>query len=792
MMKRILALALVLMLALSSAAFAWTCPSCGTENGGKFCFECGTKKPEDHICPSCGTNHGEKQYAFCTECGAKMDAAPAATPAPSAEPAKEKSSFLGMAETERGSMLLLWEGDGAAHEIRYMRRFSDDPMADLEKPLSLGYDMQSDTSGMTSLITLLPGERYWVGLFNKKGEGSYEPLDTKPAAGSFEGIEGIETEAFIMGCAKQKEKLIKKDVFTYEDLELAYVTPGMYIVLNYKSSLAETQQVLLRVAVTAPNGVTSTTHASYALLKAETENAVGWSLAELDPFFNRLTEKYGQVPVGEYRISVYIDNQILGESTFEVVEKLAPTAAPVTGEALSIRGVTPKQDGTVVLEWKGGVPPYKTSYMIKQSSEFNADDENPLLMGRWSAETDIQVTSGTFTRLAPGQDYWLIVIDAEGKGRYVPYISGETETFTDFTASLEMIPRSRVGEERTDIDFIPADLAGVKDDVEYGVYAFLRYSADKEQKHRMQAVITMPNGIKRVVYSNADTFAAGENKVLGWNFLSLESQFESMRRYWETLPQGDILLEIFLDGKLAASGTLPVRTPAPVNITGLASQGDGTYMLTWEDNGNGPYTVLYHDKWSNDRPADLQDPRTPVTWRDASDLAETSWQMNYLLPGKEYWVIVQDAQGVQGVTAMTTQRAEDAGLNAAITSYPRMEKDGEYTDLTQFSAAALTAERTEKYGLYFRADYQNIPEDCQKRAQTVITLPNGMTFAESAFLMNLFGGEYGGYTYWDFYNLEWVLERAESYTKGAMEGKYRLDLYIEGQYAAGTTFSVGK
>ena len=42
----------------------WQC-FCGNNNSGKFCTECGTKKPEDWVC-SCGnTNKGK----FCTECG---------------------------------------------------------------------------------------------------------------------------------------------------------------------------------------------------------------------------------------------------------------------------------------------------------------------------------------------------------------------------------------------------------------------------------------------------------------------------------------------------------------------------------------------------------------------------------------------------------------------------------------------------------------------------------------------------------------------------------------------------
>ena len=51
---------------------AWKCPKCGAENTGKFCTECGAKKPEDDswFCPECGAKNTGK---FCTECGHKKD-----------------------------------------------------------------------------------------------------------------------------------------------------------------------------------------------------------------------------------------------------------------------------------------------------------------------------------------------------------------------------------------------------------------------------------------------------------------------------------------------------------------------------------------------------------------------------------------------------------------------------------------------------------------------------------------------------------------------------------------------
>ena len=60
----------------AAAVNAWTCPSCGASATGKYCPECGTKKPEPiqpntWICQACGT---ENKGKFCAECGAKKPA----------------------------------------------------------------------------------------------------------------------------------------------------------------------------------------------------------------------------------------------------------------------------------------------------------------------------------------------------------------------------------------------------------------------------------------------------------------------------------------------------------------------------------------------------------------------------------------------------------------------------------------------------------------------------------------------------------------------------------------------
>ena len=58
----------------TQAANTWKCPACGAEAAGKFCPECGAKKPEEAIgwtCAKCGTVNKGK---FCAECGEKKPA----------------------------------------------------------------------------------------------------------------------------------------------------------------------------------------------------------------------------------------------------------------------------------------------------------------------------------------------------------------------------------------------------------------------------------------------------------------------------------------------------------------------------------------------------------------------------------------------------------------------------------------------------------------------------------------------------------------------------------------------
>lgn len=55
----------------AGAAGEWVCLQCGSVNRGKFCSNCGTKKPEAQFCPECGEPRNA-DAKFCSNCGHKF------------------------------------------------------------------------------------------------------------------------------------------------------------------------------------------------------------------------------------------------------------------------------------------------------------------------------------------------------------------------------------------------------------------------------------------------------------------------------------------------------------------------------------------------------------------------------------------------------------------------------------------------------------------------------------------------------------------------------------------------
>ncbi len=790
MLKRITALVLAMLLVLSmSTAFAWTCPNCGADMETKFCSECGTKKPEN-ICPGCGTNHGEKVLNFCTECGTKMGAA---TPAVTPEPAAEEPAISHVFENGDGTISITWEADGqTTYTIECIQRQSDDPWADRSANNGFYTSQGKDNIGFYTISRLIPGGRYWIGLFDEEGRGDFMPFDPVEQPGAFSefsinvsGQPMIETD----GVQAEAAPLTVNDISNGEKV-------GFYLAMAYDNP-GEMKEYITQIVIKASNGAKWVT-AGQVKFNAKTAATTGWKFVNLTDYFARMQNCFGTVLMGNYSVAVYVNGALAGEVPFRVEQGAAPTAAPTAEPTATpvpqeevrarLEDVVSNGDGTVTVSWQGGVAPYKVQYTLKKSDDFNADRSAARESGDyWNAATGVEGTSAVISRLIPGEEYWVVVLDANEKGQRRVFAT-ESSAFTDFPVTMELKPRERIGETPADIACIPADMAGAEDTAAHGVFMKINHDNPGEARdYYMQIVTTFENGFKYVYGTGSVNFASGEGRWHKWEFYSIDDLLVHLRKYYGQIPEGDLTISIYLDGKLACEGTVPVGVQTPLVITGCVQQENGRALLTWEDNGHGPYGVYYHERFSDDAAADRNDGRGTGRWIAEDELTDTSLVIRYLIPGKDYWITLEDSAGGKQLLPFTMASMGDAGMNMTASVSPRMRKGEAVTDLAGFSAAEINQNADTEYGLYVELVYSPLDADMVLPSMWVVTMPNGISFCDYAFDMNVFAD---GSTYWNYYNLDWAFDQVKRWYGEVLVGEYTFTLYIEGKHAVTTTFTV--
>lgn len=571
MMKKITALALALALMLSlSTAFAWSCPGCGSEMSSKFCSECGTEKPKN-ICPSCGADFGDSAPKFCTECGKQLSAqaasAPTATPAPTAAPGQYIPRIERIIPNDNGTVTVKWNADGETEcSIEYFPKRTNNAEADFEKETGFSGGYSYDTTGMFTLSRMVPGVEYWIGVFDGDSNGGYVAYTPTEEPQPFTAFSNMMYGWCVLRQGENEDTTVKS--FIPADFADENSKCGVHLAMLYNNP-GEAKKTVLQIVMEAPNDARTVLHAVYHTFAAETEDLTGWSFISLEDYFDRLTGCFGEIPLGDHVLTVYLDGEKLGTIVIPVTEKrieatAAPTAEPTATPA-------PKAEGTRIL------------------------------------------------RVTP--------------------------------------------------------------------------------------------------------------------------------------------------------------------------QGDGTYQLVWQRSGKGPFNVYYTDHWSDDLDADSKDPRTSAYWTAETDVTGSSLMLEHLVPGRSYWLVLEDSTGAESTMIFDVPAAGDAGMNLSVEAYPRKNVNEEYTDLTVFSAAALNKDYTESYGLYLELFYDNVPQDTAKPCMWVVTLPDGVCFCEYSFDVNLFAQ---GSTYWECYTLDWLFGRLKAWYGEVLQGEYSFDLYVEGNYAGGTTFTVAE
>ncbi len=701
------------------------------------------------------------------------------TPKPTATPSPERPSLGTFTTNDNGTLTITWAGGTPPYSVRYHVKRSEDYNADLEAENTLGRFLAESDLNETEFTfkQLVPGQAYWISVFDANGKGVYRAHT--PAA--VQPFTDFPTRLTAAPYARQGESLSKLKALP---LSVAGqddgVSHGMSLYLHYDNP-GQPVDHLVQLALTLPNGSMLIDKSFVHTFDQGEDRSAFWNFYSLENYLNIMRLKLGTVPEGDLKLDMYLDGKLAGT-----------TLLPMTNtKPLTILQVVQDESGMPTLSWEGGVAPYEVCYTVKRSEDYEADRNAKNAVSLWQSRDNLTESSDTLEYLVPGQAYWLRVKDAEGAQAVYAYQPAAVQPFTAFETAITAFARSKAGEETTDLDYLPIDDIGKDDGVSHGIYLGLEYSNPDvpEQSYFIQPVVTMPNGTMAVLRPHTGALQQAQDRSYYWNFFDLEWFTNLMISKFGALAEGDLKVDFYLNGQLAGSALVPMKSSKPLVITGIAPQGDGKWLLTWEDNGCGPYIIRYHERWSADRSADLNDPRTPTQWYEEPEAGATSQLLSYLVPGQNYWVILEDAMGTQTAVTAVAPLMRDSGLPLTFDFRPRRDENGRYTDLTEFSAAELTREHSCSYGLYLEIFYQNPPQKEQKLVQVVMTLPNGARFAIDSFLFNLFPD---GSTYWDCYGLDWAFSMANKFLSGNLEGEYALDFYIEGQHAGQFTFTVGK
>lgn len=253
----------------------------------------------------------------------------------------------------------------------------------------------------------------------------------------------------------------------------------------------------------------------------------------------------------------------------------------------------------------------------------------------------------------------------------------------------------------------------------------------------------------------------------------------------------------------AAPATLPAAASAPetkylatsdsgVNIVSIEPAGNGYITVTWEDlNSKAPYETRFIANTTGNFQTDRANNLIRL---EAQDLTATSYTYQYLVPGMSYWLVITNAEGNGVYISYDTPVSgsfTDFTITASRQPLLRAASGSAISDLevSAFSAAAIAMNVSEP-GLYLRMDYPALDAYREYAAQLVITDPNGVALVADAGMIPFEVYKSGAYRYWEFFSLDWYFDVLDHLYDTVPTGEHTLTLYLDGKWAAETTFTV--
>lgn len=225
-----------------------------------------------------------------------------------------------------------------------------------------------------------------------------------------------------------------------------------------------------------------------------------------------------------------------------------------SSSAVAITRIRSGSDGTVTVNWSGGVGPYTILCAQKRSSEVSVDLADDACMGFQPAASCLfDGHSGTADRLVPGQDYWIAVRDAKGRLAYRAWIPGSAPAFPDFPVRLSLQLQSRTGTLCQAHSFFSAGDITANPAAAYSADVLLTYPAlTCEQSFTAKVCITAPNGAALTdTVTDLHLPAGSDSHRIAT--CDLSRYFSLLLEHYGCIPVGEYTLSIYFDGMYAGS-----------------------------------------------------------------------------------------------------------------------------------------------------------------------------------------------------------------------------------------------
>lgn len=249
----------------------------------------------------------------------------------------------------------------------------------------------------------------------------------------------------------------------------------------------------------------------------------------------------------------------------------------------------------------------------------------------------------------------------------------------------------------------------------------------------------------------------------------------------------------------SGGGSNPAPNPNPnpnpnpastLSISRLSKNEDGALNVIWTDSGNNaPYKIYALQKHSNSFTEDMTYPIGRQLCQE--DLNGTTGLANKVVPGYDYWIIVEDCNGnmtYKEYDGGTAPRFNEFGVEADVML--KYSRDNAFEEVYAFSADDIRRYKSStSYGARINLTYPQLSRDRQYSMLVAIKDPNGDVVVDAVTEDLLYRGRRITY-YYNFYTFDEYFDILIDAYGAVPTGTYTWMMYYDGQFVTSDTFRI--